>query len=100
MAKLGIYGLGAVVRAALTPIAGSCASTGAHDGGGGNDALDGATDIFGGDGGAADGGEHSEIVFVATYRGGLWSFVVDQASGRLDGAPGSPFDQGAQLYAL
>ena len=50
---------------------------------------------------AADGGGPSpEIVFVATYLGGMLTFVVDPTSGRLDPAAGSPYDRGAQLYAV
>jgi 6-phosphogluconolactonase len=51
-------------------------------------------------GDAADGGHPAEVLFVATYLGGISSFTVDGRTGRLDPAAGSPYDVGAQLYAL
>jgi 6-phosphogluconolactonase (cycloisomerase 2 family) len=107
-----------VLATVLAPLA--CGSSpGSHDGGvedasveDGTDARTTAPDGTVSDAPSADGGRDDgetdapdaarppEIVFVATYLGGLSSFVVDDATGRLDAAPGSPYDRGAQLYAL
>jgi 6-phosphogluconolactonase (cycloisomerase 2 family) len=53
----------------------------------------------GGSADAQDGGSPPELLFVATYLGGLSTFTVDGSSGRLDPAH-APYDVGAQLYAL
>jgi len=100
-----------VIAATLAPLA--CASSPAGTDGGGEDASpDGDADqraLDGGDIGpdaaqaedATDAAvDQAEVVLVATYLGGISSFTVDHATGRLDPAAGSPYDQGARLYAL
>src|SRR5262249_49345321 len=72
------------------------------DGGAADAGLD-TRDASGADGvtgETGDGGAPPEVLFVATHLGGIPSFTVDGLTGRLVPAAGSPYDTGAQLYAL